>query len=114
MCRCLTVSPSGYYDWRARPISATARRRRDLASKIRFYFADSDGTYGYRRITAELARAGEAVHPDTVRSIMRAERLVAAQPRLRVRTTIPADDADGRPDLVERDFTGAAGIQMGR
>ncbi|WP_236082288.1 IS3 family transposase [Acidipropionibacterium jensenii] len=107
MCRCLTVSPSRYYDWRARPISATARRRRDLASKIRFYFADSDGTYGYRRIAAELARAGEAVHPDTVRSIMRAERLVAAQPRLRVRTTIPADDADGRPDLVERDFTAA-------
>jgi transposase InsO family protein len=36
---------------------------------------------------------------------MRAEGLVAAQPRLKVRTTIPADDVDGRPDLVERDFT---------
>lgn len=105
MCRCLRVSHSGYYGWRDRPISATAQRRQELAVKIRFYFNDSDGTYGYRRIAAELARTGEAVHPDTIRSIMRAEGLVAAQPRLRVRTTISADDARGRPDLVVRDFT---------
>ncbi|MCI1747687.1 MAG: IS3 family transposase [Acidipropionibacterium sp.] len=45
--------------------------------KIRFYFDESDGTYGYRRVAAELARAGESVHPDTVRAIMRAEGLVA-------------------------------------
>jgi hypothetical protein len=31
--------------------------------KIRFYFDESDGTYGYRRVAAELARAGESVHP---------------------------------------------------
>ncbi len=105
MCRCLHVSHSGYYDWRDRPISATEQRRQDLTVKIRFYFDDSDGTYGYRRVAAELARAGESVHTDTVRSIMRAEGLVAAQPRLKVRTTVPADDIDGRPDLLEQDFT---------
>jgi transposase InsO family protein len=105
MCRCLQVSHSGYYDWRNRPISATEQRRQELTVKIRFYFEESDGTYGYRRVAAELSRAGESVHPDTVRAIMRAEGLVAAQPRLKVRTTIPADDVDGRPDLVERDFT---------
>jgi transposase InsO family protein len=105
MCRCLQVSHSGYYDWRNRPISATEQRRQELTVKIHFYFEESDGTYGYRRVAAELSRAGESVHPDTVRAIMRAEGLVAAQPRLKVRTTIPADDVDGRPDLVERDFT---------
>jgi transposase InsO family protein len=77
MCRCLKVSHSGYYDWRNRPISATEQRRQDLTVKIRFYFDESDGTYGYRRVAAELARAGESVHPDTVRAIMRAEGLVA-------------------------------------
>lgn len=96
---------SGYYNWRSRPVSATARRRRDLAARIRFHFDDSDATYGYRRIAAALARAGEVAHPTTVRSIMRALHLVAAQPHTRIRTTIPADDVGDRPDLVGRDFT---------
>lgn len=89
-------------------MSAAGVRRRELTVKIGHYFNDSDGTYGYRRIAAELARAGERVHSDTVRAIMRAEGLVAAQPHLKVRTTNPADDGDGRPDLVGRDFTAEA------
>ena len=47
------------------------------------------------------------VSADTVRSIMREKELRAAQPRRKVRTTIPADDIDTRPDLVGRDFTAA-------
>ncbi|AZZ41658.1 hypothetical protein C0Z11_04490 [Acidipropionibacterium jensenii] len=108
MCRCLEVSVSGHYGWRSSPISATARRRRDLAARIRFYFDDSDATYGYRRITAALAQAGEVAHPTTVRAIMRDHHLVAAQPHTKVRTTIPADDVADRPDLVDRDFTAQA------
>lgn len=34
--------------------------------------------------------------------------LVAAQPRRKVRTTTPAEDADTRPDLVKRDFSAPA------
>ena len=36
---------------------------------------------------------------------MREQGLVAAQPRRKVRTTIPAADLGSRPDLVKRDFT---------
>ena len=36
---------------------------------------------------------------------MREKELRAAQPRRKVRTTVPADDIDTRPDLVGRDFT---------
>lgn len=50
MCVWLDVSPSGFYEWRDRPPSATARRRDRLASLIRAIFDESDGTYGYRRI----------------------------------------------------------------
>ena len=60
---------------------------------------------GYRRITAALWRRGVVVDRDTVRSIMREQGLVAAQPRRKVRTTVPAADLGSRPDLVKRDFT---------
>ena len=63
----------------------------------------SDMTYGYRRVTAALHRKGVTVSADTVRSIMREKELRAAQPRRKVRTTVPADDIDTRPDLVGRD-----------
>ena len=34
MCAWLEVSTSGFYDWRGRPASATARRRKRLATLI--------------------------------------------------------------------------------
>ena len=36
------------------------------------------------------------------------EGLVACQPRPKARTTVPAADLAGRPDLIERDFTADA------
>ena len=39
---------------------------------------------------------------------MRQEGLVACQPRPKARTTVPAADLAGRPDLIERDFTADA------
>ncbi|VEG75196.1 insertion element IS2 transposase InsD [Actinomyces slackii] len=72
---------------------------------IKAEFEASDGTYGYRRITARLGRRGVVTHHGTVRCLMRQAGLVAAQPRRKVRTTTPAADLEGRPDLVERDFT---------
>ena len=108
MCRWAKVSRSGYYAWRDRAPSATAQRREILEAEIRFCFTHSDGTYGYRRVHAQLRRWGTAVDPDTVRKIMRELGLVACQPRpFRPVTTI-AGDAAQLPDLVARDFTAAA------
>ena len=58
MCRWLEVSKSGYYEWRSRPESATAKRREELKLLIKKAFDDSDGTYGYRRVWWQLARWG--------------------------------------------------------
>ena len=55
MCRWLGVSKSGFYEWRSRPESGTAERRRKLAPIIKWIFDDSDSAYGYRRIATELA-----------------------------------------------------------
>ena len=108
MCRWSKVSRSGYYAWRDRTPSATARRHAALAAQIRSCFDYSDGTYGYRRIHAQLSRWGTVVDPQTVRVIMRELGLVACQPRpWRPITTIAGDAAD-LPDLVSRDFTADA------
>lgn len=105
MCTWANVSRSGYYEWKDRAPSLTAKWRAELGTIIEHLFADSDGTYGYRRIHASLARAGRYCDPQTVRSIMVERHLVACQPRRRgPRTTIAADAGD-LPDLVDRDFS---------
>jgi putative transposase len=106
MCAWLMVSTSGFYHWLSRPQSATAARRQVLTARVRHFFAASDGTYGYRRIHADLVEANTECSPELVRQIMRSEGLIACQPRpFRVTTEADAHAAAGMPDLVGRDFT---------
>src|SRR5215470_9956699 len=81
MCEWLGASRSGFYEWRSRPESATAKRRQRLRLAIKDIFDDSDGTYGYRRVAAELARRGLVAGAELVRKLMRGLGLVACQPR---------------------------------
>jgi putative transposase len=109
MCAWLEVSTSGYYDWRAQPASATAQRREYLTLLIVKIFTDSHGTYGYRRVHAQLARWGEQASPELVRALMRERGLVPCQPRpYRPATTVADAAAAVTPDLVRRDFSAAA------
>lgn len=108
MCQWAGVSRSGYYHWRDRPASATAMRRQHLKDLIIAIFDLHDGTYGHRRIHAQLVRQGEQVSPELVRKLMRQIGLVPCQPRpFRPTTTIAAGAGD-TPDLVGRDFTATA------
>jgi putative transposase len=109
MCRWLSVSRSGFYHWRTRPTSATAARRAELAVLVGHVFTESDETYGYRRVHAELARLGIGVGPDLVRVLMGELGLVPCQPRpFRHNLTEQDTDQPAIPDLVGRDFTAAA------
>ena len=56
-----------------------------------------EGTYGYRHIQVVLERRGVRTGGSTIRAIMRDLGLQAAQPRAKVRTTVPAKDLDERP-----------------
>jgi putative transposase len=105
MCRWLGVSKSGFYEWRSRPESATAERRKKLALIIRRIFGDSDSTYGYRRIAHQLARQGVVAGLELVRRLMRQLGLVACQPRPWRPPTTQQGPAGPIPDLVNRDFT---------
>jgi putative transposase len=105
MCAWLDVSKSGFYDWRSRPESGTAKRQEKLRLLIRKIFDDSDGTYGCRRIAEQLARQGIAAGAELVRKLMRQLGLVACQPRPWRPSTTKQGQAGPIPDLVNRDFS---------
>lgn len=108
MCAVLGVSRSGFYSWKDPSPSPQEVTRARFARLIRDIFVASDSTYGYRRVHAELRRAGERIDDDTVRIIMRELGLEPCQPKpFRPVTTI-AGDAAALPDLVNRDFTATA------
>jgi putative transposase len=105
LCDVMQVSRSGFYHWRARPLSATAERRQELSVLIyeAFHIA-GDGAYGYRRVHAHLGRQDVEASPELVRQIMRDLGLMPCQPRPWRTTTIADPDAQHTPDLVGRDF----------
>ena len=109
MCRWLDVSTSGFSSWRARPDSATARRRDTLKALITGEFTRSDETYGYRRLHAALVRRGVAAGQELVRHPARELGLLPCQPRPSRGGLTRADAAAGPiPDLLGRDFTADA------
>ena len=58
-CLVLNVSTSGNYEWRSRPASSRAWDQAHLMDTIRDVRAASYGTYGHRRVPAELVLGQE-------------------------------------------------------
>src|SRR4051812_20225549 len=81
MCAWLDVSRSGYYNWRTKEESATASRRKEWKGYIHHFFDASDGTYGYRRVHADLLDHGVSCGPELVRALMRELGLRPCRPR---------------------------------
>src|ERR671912_338589 len=92
----------------AAPGPPAAPRRRQLAELIAKVFDDSRGTYGCRRVAAELNRRGHPASVGLVADLMRELDLVACQPRSYKTTTIAGPDPVLSPDLIEREFTASA------
>jgi len=108
MCRWAGVSKSGFYEWRDRPASATAERRALLGVRIVEIFNESEQTYGYRRVHAQLAREGIEAGPELVRALMVELGLVSCQPRPYKVTTASVPEDDAPVDWCQRDFTAEA------
>jgi len=107
LCRVLGVSASGYYAWAVRPASARATADAALMEQIRVIHTRSRGTYGERRVHAELAALGVHVGRKRVARLMRALGLAGVSRRKGPRTTVRDREARPAPDLVDRDFTAA-------
>jgi putative transposase len=102
-CRVLGVSRSGYYEWKGRPESSRAARDTELLKLIEAVHADSRGSYGSPRVTAEL-RLGQGVEVNHKR-IERLMRAAGIQGIYRRRGRKNLVNAATEEDLVKRAFT---------
>ena len=111
-CRILGVAASGFFMWRRRAPSARQIRFAWLTDLVRAIHADSRGTYGWRRVNAELVYGhGVIVNRKTVRKIMRLHGLHGL-PGSRKLFRSKANKATAA-DLVERRFDRPAPISCG-
>ncbi|MBK6440353.1 MAG: IS3 family transposase [Candidatus Microthrix sp.] len=78
-----------------------------MTVNVREIFDASDGTYGHRRVHAQLGRDNVAAGPELVRRVMVEGNMGSCQPRPYRNTTDP-DGSAGADDLVGRDFTARA------
>jgi putative transposase len=108
LCGVLGVSRAGYYAWKHRPTSARRRRDGELIAQIGQIHRESQGTYGWPRVHAELRHRGVHVSRKRVARLMRQAGLSGLVRRRKGRTTIRVPGIATAPDLVRRDFTPAA------
>jgi putative transposase len=100
VCRVLGVSPSGYYAWQKRPLSALARADVELTAHIDAIPRASRGTYGPPRIHAELGGLGIHVGRKRVAWLMRALGVHGVSRRRQPRTTLRDPAHLAAPDLA--------------
>ena len=101
-CRTLGVSAPGYYKYKHRPMAPTQMRRVWLTALIREVHTASRGTYGSRRVHAELT-LGMGVHvSERLVAVLMSMNRIAGLPSVgkvkRLRGVVTADD------LVNRKF----------
>jgi len=105
MCRTLGVNRTSFHDWERRAPSDRALFDAWLTEKIKQIHAASDGTYGARRVHAELRlECGVRVGRKRVERLMKAAGISGVVARKRRRTTVRLPGVRVAPDLLERDF----------
>ena len=107
LCRVIGVSTSGYYQWTARVAAGPSDAELDDAvvlERIRVVHRKSKGRYGQPRVTAELARQGDAVNHKRVERLMSGAGIVGRGGRKKIRTTVRDPAAALSADLVGRQF----------
>ena len=85
MCQLAQVSRAGFYRWLQEP--QPVEEEMEVRSTIQQIALEHRRRYGYRRVSAELRRRGMVVNHKRVARIMRADNLLAVQPRQFVVTT---------------------------
>jgi putative transposase len=108
LCSVLGVSRAGYYAWKDRPRSPRQRRDHELLALLRQIHDESEGSYGWPRMHAELRARGVRVSRKRVARLMRQAGLSGLLVRRRGKTTVRVPGVRPAPDLVARDFNPTA------
>lgn len=105
MCRCLRVSPSGYYGWSGRQPSERQIDNDRLLGRIRELHEDSRGVLGAPRMHEDLVEEGETASLNRVARLM-ARNGLQGWPRKKRRgqRAQPGLPPPGVRNLLERDF----------
>jgi putative transposase len=104
--RVLQVAESGYYEWRGRPPSRRAVRHAWLTEQIQAVHQASHGTYGSRRVHAELTLGlGITIGHGAIELLMRRAGIKGLPGSRRPR---PKHQTPTASDLVHRQFSRAA------
>lgn len=104
LCKVLGVSASGYYDWFDRPPCRTARKNRQLVTKIQCFHKASNEIYGAPRIHRDLLESGERVSRQRVGRLMRKANIQSKVAKKFVITTQSKSTTKIAPDRLQRCF----------
>ena len=105
MCRCLQVSPAGFYAWQGRPESAHHKEDRTLAHAISVAHHESRQTYGTPRIQATLKACDVTVSRRRIGRLMRWQGLHARVRRRFKATTHSQHHHPVAENILDRQFT---------
>ncbi|QLZ68060.1 IS3 family transposase ISAzvi9 [Legionella sp. PC1000] len=104
MCRLLSVSVSGYYDWRKRKPSRRDMNSQVLAKKIKAIFDEEKSRAGAVRIAKRLNNEGEPVSRHRVAKIMRSNDWRARAAKKFKATTNSSHQLPVAPNLLQQNF----------
>jgi putative transposase len=109
LCEVLHVSRGGYHGWLKRPGSDRAKQDEQLLAGIRRSLADSDHTYGARRVRHDLRARGELCGIHRVERLMLSAGIEARRKRRRVPGGSGQRPADAlAANVLDREFVAAA------
>lgn len=105
MCRLLSVSTSGYYDWCDRPLSQRDKDNAEMAIKIKAIFEEEKSRAGAKRIAKRLKQNGITVGRHRVARIMRLNGWRAKAAKKYKATTNSNHKLPVAPNLLQQDFS---------
>jgi transposase InsO family protein len=104
MCRMVSVSRSGYYRWKHRPLSNRSQATQWLTTEVKRIFDDEKGRPGSPRITVRLQEEGKSASRHRVARIMRSNGWRAKAAKKYKATTNSNHALPVAPNLLGQDF----------